>query len=75
VTHALGNSAPFTVYCSAFHPHRNLWRKQWVPNGIDQQWLRGLHSWMEASSRELESKYTTYVQSIGIRCDDVGPTP
>jgi hypothetical protein len=53
VTHALGNSASLRVYCSAFHPRRNLWRMQWLPNAIDQQWLRGLHSWMAASSREV----------------------
>src|SRR6476620_958932 len=70
VTHVLGNSSPFRLYCSAFHPRRNLWRDQSTRAGSGRERLQKLHSWMAESSLDLEAKYT-YVQSIGIRCDDI----
>lgn len=70
VTHVLGNSSPFRLYCSAFHPRRNLWRDQSLRAGEGRERLQKLHSWMAELNRELEGKYT-YVQSIGIRCDDL----
>ena len=70
VTHMLGNSSPFRLYCSALHPNRKLWRGQSLRVGANHDGLTRLHAWMAASSLELESKYT-FVQSIGIRCDDV----
>ena len=54
VTHVLGNSSPFRLYCSAFHPRRNLWRDQSLRAGEGRERLQKLHSWMAESNRELE---------------------
>src|SRR5262249_54692058 len=70
VTHVLGNASPFRVYCSAFHPRRHLRRGQSLRIMAVQERLQKVHSWMASSCHELESKYT-YVQSIGIGCEDV----
>ena len=60
VTHVLGNSASFRLYCSAFHPRRNLWRDQSLRVGNGRERLQRLHSWMAESSCELEGKYKQY---------------
>src|SRR5262249_10516851 len=70
VTHVLGNASPFRVYCTALHPHRHLRREQSRRSKLNQENLHRTHSWIGRSYADLESRYS-YVQSIGIRCDDV----